>query len=278
MSNKRYYWLKLNENFFEDDTVAWIEEQDNGKDYIIFYLKLCLKSLTDDGYLIRYVGEKLIPYDVKALSKLTNTDYDTVRVAMNLFLEVGIISQLDSGELYLNQINEMIGSETDAAQRKRKQRAREAKLETVNQDKLEMRDNVTEVSQVGHTEIEIEKELDKEIDIDKEIDSKDNKQTKKTRHKYGDNQNVLMTKEEYDKLSEKFPNDLEKRINNLSYYMASTGKSYKSHYMTIIAWARRDKEKTNTQNEPLDLDNVFDEMDNSDQWARWEERKNASNR
>ena len=160
----------MNENFFEDDTVAWIEEQDNGKDYIIFYLKLCLKSLTDDGYLIRYVGEKLIPYDVKALSKLTNTDYDTVRVAMNLFLEVGIISQLDSGELYLNQINEMIGSETDAAQRKRKQRAREAKLETVNQDKLEMRDNVTEVSQAGHTEIEIEKELDKEIDIDKEID------------------------------------------------------------------------------------------------------------
>ena len=103
-----------------------------------------------------------------------------------------------------------------------------------------------------------------------------NKQSKKTRHKYGDNQNVLMTKEEHDKLSEKFPNDLEKRINNLSYYMASTGKSYKSHYMTIIAWARRDKE--NTQNKPLDLDNVFDEKDNSDQWARWEERKNASNR
>ena len=106
--------------------------------------------------------------------------------------------------------------------------------------------------------------------------SYNNKQTKKTRHKYGDNQNVLMTKEEHDKLSEKFPNDLDKRINNLSYYMASTGKSYKSHYMTIIAWARRDKETT--QNKPLDLDNVFDEKDNSDQWARWEERKNASNR
>ena len=103
-----------------------------------------------------------------------------------------------------------------------------------------------------------------------------NKQKNKTRHKYGDNQNVLMTKEEHDKLSEKFPNDLEKRINNLSYYMASTGKSYKSHYMTIIAWARRDKETT--QNKPLDLDNVFDEKDNSDQWARLEERKNASNR
>ena len=108
--------------------------------------------------------------------------------------------------------------------------------------------------------------------------SYNNKQTKKTRHKYGDNQNVLMTEDEYDKLIEKFPKDLEKRINNLSYYMASTGKSYKSHYMTIIAWARRDKENTSTQNKPLDLDNVFDETDNSDQWARLEARKNASNR
>src|SRR5699024_8277638 len=99
--------------------------------------------------------------------------------------------------------------------------------------------------------------------------------TNSARHKYGDNQNVLMTQDEHDKLSEKFPNDLEKRINNLGYYMASTGKKYKSHYMTIIAWARRDKENTSTQNKPLDLDSVFDEKDNSDQWARLEERKNA---
>ena len=122
----------------------------------------------------------------------------------------------------------------------------------------------------------LENDDDNNTIINNTVNNTYNKQTKKTRHKYGDNQNVLMTQEEHDKLSEKFPNDLEKRINNLSYYMASTGKSYKSHYMTIIAWARRDKETT--QNKPLDLDNVFDEKDNADQWARLEERKNASNR
>ena len=126
MTNKRYYWLKLNENFFEDDTIQWLEEQENGKDYVIFYLKLCLKSLSDEGKLIRYVGERLIPYDVKALSKLTNTSADTVAVAMKTFLEIGLVSQLDSGEIYMKQIKEMIGSETAAAKRKRKQRAREA--------------------------------------------------------------------------------------------------------------------------------------------------------
>lgn len=69
MSNdKRYYWLKLSESFFEDDTIAWIKDQESGNDYLIFYLQLCLKSLQNDGNLIRYVGEKLIPYDDKSLA------------------------------------------------------------------------------------------------------------------------------------------------------------------------------------------------------------------
>ena len=242
MSNKRYYWLKLSENFFEDDTVAWIEEQENGKDYIIFYLKLCLKSLTDGGYLIRYVGEKLIPYDVKALSKLTNTDYDTVKVAMNLFLEVGIISQLDSGELYLNQINEMIGSETDAAQRKRKQRAREAKLETVNQEKLESRDNVTGVSRLGHTEIEKEKELDKELEKDKDKElSNDNRQYSKVKKEQLDN--------DFEKLWKLYPNKKGKAKAKKAYIKAiKDGVTNKEIQDGIVAYTKEIKAK-NTDKE-----------------------------
>lgn len=160
--NKRYYWLKLKEDFFEDDTISWLEEQENGKDYIIFYLKLFLKSLNDEGQLIRYVGERLIPYDIKALAKLTNTSPDTVAVAMKTFLDIGLIEHLETGEIYMTQINEMIGSETDAARRKRKQRAKEAKLESVNQEKLEGCDNVTVMSQKGHTDIDIDIEIDKE--------------------------------------------------------------------------------------------------------------------
>ena len=44
MSDKKYYWLKLKEDFFEEDTISWIEEQQNGKDYSLFYLKLCLNK------------------------------------------------------------------------------------------------------------------------------------------------------------------------------------------------------------------------------------------
>lgn len=165
--NKRYYWLKLNEDFFENDTMAWLEEQDSGKDYVIFYLKLALKSLKDDGHLIRYVGQKLIPYDIKALSKLTNTSVDTVNIAMKLFIEIGLVSQLETGEIYLNQINEMIGSETRAAERMRKLRAREknAQLAKPSDSDTGERNNVQESYedvQESDTEIEIDKEIDKE--------------------------------------------------------------------------------------------------------------------
>ena len=164
-SGKVYYWLKLNKDFFEDDTITWIEEQENGKDYIIFYLKLSLRSLQDEGYLIRYVGEKLIPYDVKALAKLTNTSPDTVAVAMKLFIEIGLISRLDSGEIYLNQIDEMIGSETESAKRVRRHRAKKEMLQS-NNIPLQCNNDVIK----SNTELEKELEIDKEIEIDKETE------------------------------------------------------------------------------------------------------------
>ena len=144
---KRYYWLKLAEDFYEDDTIQWIEEQENGVAYVNFYLKLLLKSLKDDGYLIRFVGTRLIPYDVKSLARLTNTDTDTVRVAMELFKQVGLVELMESGEIYMSQIDEMIGSETQAAKRMRKLRAKQS-LENQGLDDVKQleskRNNVTE--------------------------------------------------------------------------------------------------------------------------------------
>lgn len=153
--SKKYYWLKLNENFYEDDTIAWIEEQENGVLYTNFYLKLLLKSLKENGKLIRYVGDTLMPYDTLALSKLTNTPVDTVKVAMNLFLQIGLVKQLEAGELYMTQIDEMIGSETESAVKMRRLRAREQALSIEENSKGH---NVTECDQ--HIDIEIEKELD----------------------------------------------------------------------------------------------------------------------
>ena len=190
--NKRYYWLKLDENFFEDDTIAWLEEQENGKDYVIFYLKLALKSLKDDGRLIRYVGETLIPYDVRALAKLTNTSPDTVAVSMKTFLEIGLVSQLESGEIYLNQIEEMVGSETNVAKRVRKHRAKKALGGGKKKELLQ--GNTSETK--SNTEIEKERELEKESDID--IDKEKNKPA----NKLADSE----LQQRFDNLWEQYPN------------------------------------------------------------------------
>ena len=187
--NKRYYWLKLPEDFYDDDTIQWIEDQENGAAYVNFYLKLLLKSLSDDGRLIRYVGQRLMPYDVKSLARLTNTDTDTVRVALELFVNIGLVERLDTGELYMNQIDEMIGSETQAATRMRKMRARKSidvenkrKLPTLNSDE---RNNVTDkrnnvqkcYTDIRDRDIEIrDRYRDKDIDTEKK--SMNSSQTK----------------------------------------------------------------------------------------------------
>lgn len=193
--NKRYYWLKLNETFFEDDTVQWLEEQENGKEYVIFYLKLCLKSLKDDGNLIRYVGQKLIPYDIKALAKLTSTPPDTVAVAMKTFAEIGLVEVKSTGEIYLSQIDELIGSETEVAKRVRKHRAKKT-IEDANKKLLQSNSEVTK------SNTEIEKELDKEIEIDKD---------------------TLSSSDEHDNPPEKIPYKV-----IVSYLNEKTGSKYQS--------------------------------------------------
>jgi len=126
--SKRYYWLKLKEDFFDDDAIDWLEEQTNGKDYVLFYLKLCLKSLTNEGMLIRTVGKILVPYDAEKLAKITKTNKDTVLVAMKLLEEIGLIEVQENGALYLTKLQNMIGSETKAAVRMREKRAAEKNL------------------------------------------------------------------------------------------------------------------------------------------------------
>lgn len=120
---KKYYWMKLREDFFDDDAIEWLEEQPKGKEYALFYLKLCLKSLKTNGLLIRTVGTILVPYDTKKLADITKTDYDTAIVAMELLKNIGLVEILETGEICLPRMEEMIGSETDKAVLMRKLRA-----------------------------------------------------------------------------------------------------------------------------------------------------------
>lgn len=132
--SKRYYWLKLPENFFDatdDGTIEYIEELEGGREYVLFYLKLLCRALRTEGTLIRYIGMRCIPYDDTSLAKLTNTPVEIVHRAVEVLTEVGLLRRLDSGELFLTQMQEFAGSETDKAAIMRRSRAR-AKLSEGN--------------------------------------------------------------------------------------------------------------------------------------------------
>lgn len=135
----KFYWLQLKEDFFEDDAIEWLEEQKpNGRDYAYFYLKLCLKSLKSNGVLVRKVGKILIPYDNQKLAELTKMDFDTVTVAMELLKKIGLIQILENGEIYINQLENLIGSKSVGAFKKQQQRLLSGQKEDNCPPKIEL--------------------------------------------------------------------------------------------------------------------------------------------
>ena len=148
---KKYYWLKLKRDFFKRHDIRIIEAMPNGKDYILFYLKLLLESIDHEGAL-RF--SDTIPYNEDMLAVITNTNIDIVRSAKQLFVELKMMDIWDDSTIYMNEVRKLIGSETKWAEKKRKQRLKEDNVPDLS---LPCPSNVRQ-------EIEIEKETDKETE------------------------------------------------------------------------------------------------------------------
>ena len=124
MSEKRYYWLKLNQNFFQRQEIEIVEAMPSGKDYVLFYLKLLCLSISHEGEL-RF--SETIPYNDSMLSTLTRTDIETVRAAVKVFRELGLMEVLDDGALFMKEVQGMIGSASASEGALRVARHRERK-------------------------------------------------------------------------------------------------------------------------------------------------------
>lgn len=124
MANK-YYWLKLKEDFFQQEAIEWLEEQKNGKEYSLFYLKLCLKSLQNGGTLVRQIGTKTIPYTAKKLGEVTSTSPAIAEQAIELLKDIGLVVEQDNGVLFIPGLTEMVGSESSNANALRQKRYRD---------------------------------------------------------------------------------------------------------------------------------------------------------
>ena len=153
--SKKFYWLKLKRDFFKRHDIRIIEEMPNGKDYVLFYLKLLLESIDHEGSL-RF--SDTIPYNEQMLSVITNTNVDIVRSAMNLFVELQLIEIFDDHTIFMGEVEKMIGSESESAVRMRRLRQKQ-QASLCDGD-------------VQKSDIEKEEEIKKDIDIELENERK----------------------------------------------------------------------------------------------------------
>lgn len=172
---KRYYWIKLMDNFFDDDGPAdFMMGQPSGSDYVVLYQMLCLKTINTDGRLANRIGEMIIPYDVEKIRRTCKYfSTDTIRVALNLYKMLGLIYEDIDGALILADHKKMVGSETDAAARMRSSRENRPSLPSLNPESVtdDVTDGVTTGEQKANivtTEIR-----DKEIRDIRDLENRD---------------------------------------------------------------------------------------------------------
>ena len=223
--NRKYYYLKLKESYFDDDAIVLLESMPDGILYSNILLKLYLKSLKNGGKLQL---DENIPYTAQMIATLTRQQVGTVERALGIFQQLGLVEQLHGGLLYMTDIELMIGQSSTEAERKRAARL-------ANKALPPPRTNGGHLSDIRPPEIEIE--LEKEIEIKREIEKGH------PAHAYGRYQNVFLTDGELADLQASFPTVWGQYIEKLSEYMASTGKRYQSHVATIRRWAGEDAKK-----------------------------------
>ena len=240
--NRKYYYLKLKENYF-DDSIVLLESMQDGVLYSNILLKLYLKSLKHGG---RLQLDEDIPYTAQMIATITRQQIGTVERALQIFLKLGLVEVLDSGTFYMSNIELLIGQSSTEAERKRAARLQNKALSA-------LRTSGGHLSDIRPPEIELEKE--KEIEIKREIEIEKGHPS----HTYGRYQNVFLTDEELADLQVSFPAVWEQYIEKLSEYMASTGKRYQSHAATIRRWAGEDAKKTVTPSRNRDYSVKEDE-------------------
>ena len=226
--NRKYYYLKLKENFFDSDSIVLLEDMKDGILYSNVLLKLYLKSLKNGGKLQL---DEHIPYTAQMIATLTRQQVGTVERALGIFQQLGLVEQLHGGLLYMTDIELMIGQSSTEAERKRAARL-------ANKALPPPRTNGGHLSDIRPPEIEIKKEIDIEIEKEREL-----KPGRAAPAAYGRYKNVILTDTELSELKAELPDKWEYYIDRLSGYIASTGRKYKNHAATIRRLAADDTAK-----------------------------------
>lgn len=260
-------WIKIVTDIFDDEKILMIESMPEADSLIVIWFKLLCLAGKQNNSGVLMLGR--MPYTDEMFSTIFRRPINTVRLALQTFEGFGMIEIINDTVTIPNwgkhqNIEGMDKIREQNKLRKQKQRERQKLLPSASCD--------------GHVTVtgRHATDIDKEKDIEKDTEREENIASaatppKPTRHKYGMYNNVFLSDEDMEKLQTEFPHDYSDRIERLSEYIASTGKSYKSHLATIRSWARKETKKT-TENSSFDTDGFFGQAVN-----RANKRQTSSN-
>lgn len=165
--NKKYYYMRLKENFFDSDEMIILENMDNG-DGIIYsniLLKLYLRSLKYEG---RLMFNERIPFNPQMLSTIVRHPVGVVEKSLKAFVDLGLVEVMDNGAIYMLDIQNFIGKTTTEADRIKAYRSK------INKEKGLVSNDTQKLVQMydkSTPELELELEIDIEKEIDKEVEA-----------------------------------------------------------------------------------------------------------
>ena len=222
--NKKYYYLKLKENFYDSEQLIILQNMQDGYLYSDILMKLYLRSLKTNGKLM---FNNIIPYTPSVLAQVVRHQVGTVEKALKIFKELGLVEILDNGAIYMLDIQNFIGKSSTEADR-----IRQYRQEISNEKKLECT-NVQKMYNKNTPEIELE--IEKEIDID--IKEKNKKE------KYGTYKRVKLTNKDYQRLIEDYGKEfIDKQIELLDEYVESNNNKNKyTNFNLVLRKSIREK-------------------------------------
>ena len=152
VKNKRYYWIQLAQDFFKSKEMKLLRKIAGGDTHTIIYLKMMLISLEDGGH-IYYDG--LADNLAEEIALVIDENVEDIKITLIFLESKGLLTRNSDRDYFLEQVPEMVGSETASARRVRKFRK--------NQLALQCNDDVTKRNGDIDTDIDIEKENNKTI-------------------------------------------------------------------------------------------------------------------
>lgn len=226
-------WIKITTDIFDDEKILLIESMPDAYAIITVWFKLLCMAGKQNNSGVFVMGQ--IAYTDKMLATIFRMKESTVQLALHTFEQFGMIKIIDGVITIPNW--EKHQSLDKMEQAKEQTRLRVAKHR--EKQKLLAERNAT--GNVTVTQSNADR-LEEDKDIEKDKENIISPPAKETRHKYGAYSNVLLSDTDLAKLKAEFP-DYEERIERLSEYITSTGKSYKNHLATIRSWAKKDTQR-----------------------------------